>query len=252
MNNPYNNNNNNNSGSFNPFGTRSGGNPTNNFGGQNNFNPFGRNNSNPLNNPFGRNNSGSVNNPFGTRTNPNYGGNQQYSNAVYNSGLNQQIPKNITSTFLVSSVLLIVTGILYFFLDLVRKALVVISSGKKAIGSLFDADLYGAYYGAKGTVESAYDVINHHVCMLTLVQVITGIVGIIFVVVFTSKKYERSTSYAKIIPFFCGAVAVITSIVYTILLIAAHTSFFLWLIMTATIIFTPIFFTRSALRFYKW
>ena len=182
--------------------------------------------------------------------NPNYGG-MGYHNNIYvqntpHNSMNGKIP------FLISSIFIIITGIVYFFLDLLRKALALIHEGKKTLSAAMNYDVSGAINGASGFVSNGYRILNHSVCALTVIQIVTGIVGIVFIAVYSSEKYSRSTSRLKIIPYLCGIVSIGTSIVYAVLLVLAHTSLLLYLFMLTVIFITPLLFTKFALQFYKY
>ncbi len=185
-----------------------------------------------------------------------YGGNASYGapGAAFQNAYANNYPmgkENKNIGFMFCSIFMIVSGIIFFFLDLIRKALFALREGKNAVKAAMNYDVEGAVFGAARTVSSAMDVLNHTVTALTFVMVAVGIVGIVFYAVFRSDKYKFSRSKWKIVPSVCGAAAVITSVVYAVMLLSSHSSFLICLLILAVIFITPILFTKTAWKFYK-
>lgn len=153
--------------------------------------------------------------------------------------------------FLLCSVFIILTGIFYYFLDLIRKAVGFFKAGTDSFYAVMNSDPVGTVTGISGVLKNGYKILNHSAGMLTVIHVAAGISGIVFIAVYSSKKYRDKLGKAKFIPVLCGILSIAVSTVNTVILAFSHTYLLLYFLMLAVMFITPVFFTKSALGFYR-
>lgn len=157
-----------------------------------------------------------------------------------------------TSRMVVSSISLILCGLFNFVLTLLRKALGIIDTVTDIALSNLDYTQIETWTDILTAVANIRAVYTLSVNTLTVLQIISGIVGIIFAITVNSKKTAEKAQRFKIIPFICGIITcVFGAISYLSLLLSKNSSVFSCIIMFITVITVSIIFTVSSKYFWK-
>lgn len=162
-----------------------------------------------------------------------------------------------TARVIISSIALIICGLLNFVLILLRKAVGIISTVNDIAQSNVDYSEVGTWTGFLSTINDVRAVFNLSVNVLTIIQIIAGIVGIIIAVGANKKKYikkEHGDMAERFIsaPFVCGiAACVLGGISYLSLVMSKSSSAFFYIVMFVTVLAVPITYTVFSYRFRK-
>lgn len=157
-----------------------------------------------------------------------------------------------TARMIVSSAALILCGLLNFVLTLLRKALGIIDTVTDIAQSNLDYTSVGTWSSILAAIGNIKAVYSLSVNTLTVLQIISGIVGIIFAIAVNSKKTSNKAERFKITPFICGIITcVFGGISYISLLLSKNSSVFFRTVMFVTVLIVPIIFTVFSNRFRK-
>ncbi len=162
-----------------------------------------------------------------------------------------------TARVIISSIALIICGFLNFILILLGKAVGIISTVNDIVQSNVDYSEVGTWTGFLSKLNDVKAVFTLSVNVLTIVQIIAGIVGIIIAVGANKKSYinKKFADFAERFisaPFMCGiAVSILGGISYLSLLLAKSSSAFFYIVMFVTVLAVPIIYTVFSYRFRK-
>lgn len=159
-----------------------------------------------------------------------------------------------TARVIVSSSAVIICGLLNFILTLLRKAFGVIDTVSDIAQSNLDYSQVGTWKKLLSAAGSIKAIFTLSVNALTILQIISGIIGIALAILVNSKKSKVSSKFVKfkIIPFICGIIiSVLGAVSYLALLLSKSSPIFLSIIMFLTVLFVPIIFTVFSKGFWR-
>ena len=157
-----------------------------------------------------------------------------------------------TARIIVSSITLILCGLCNYILHLLRQFFGIINTVTDITQSNLDYTKIDTWTDILGTLSSIRILYNHSLNALAIFQFISGISGIVFAVLFNSKKYSEKVKRFKSFPFILGIITcIIGGISYLTLLFSKNSSVFFCVITFITYLITPIIFTISSNQFRK-